>query len=220
MRNFCLVICFTFTFSFTLVSQSPVKGALSFNFAQLFYQCYEMNAHIATKDKQYQLVGVCNFTAATTNGNQMRNNNTFDKRFMKGTDDLITGVGYGIALRKSILQKEASPFRLMVNVGSNVYNYKIQYYENEYVQDNGTGYIHYTTKAYSNNFKRMSFDAQLVLAYDKSNVFGEFGAGVAYYHSQIPAEMEAHRNYHYSNIDYGFTGVGPVFSLRFGLWLF
>ncbi|MES2616529.1 MAG: hypothetical protein V4613_01540 [Bacteroidota bacterium] len=217
MRNFCLLFCVFFCHA--LYSQKPVKAALSFNFAQLFYQCYEVNAHIASTDKQYQLIGALNFTAASTNGTQMRNVNTFDKRYMKGTDDLINGMGYGLAFRKSISQREGSPFRLMVNIGSNIYQYKINFFENEYVQEND-GYYHYTTKEYKSSFKRVSLDGQLVLAYDQSNIFGEFGAGIAYYNSRIPADLEAHRNYHYSNVDYGFTGIGPVFSLRFGIWLF
>ena len=101
------------------------------------------------------------------------------------------------------------------------YNYDIDFYENEYKPNpSGNGYYNYTPVLHQSSFSRMTIDFHLGVHYSSKDVFGELSLGVAQYSSKIPDAVNDYRNYHFSNIDYGFTGIGPVFALRFGVWVY
>lgn len=204
-------------YSFAGLAQEGKNFAILGNAAQLPFQCYELNGLLNSKNSQFQLLGALSYTDGYKNDDQHRNKNKFDPDFMKKASDKIQGWGVGGQLRYK-LKEMANEGRLFAGVGINYYNYKLRFYENEYVEDQPPFY-HYTVVTHFEKFKRIAPDIQLIYSYAPRHFYIEAGLGIAYNKSMIPASLEYYRTYHTSNIDYGFTGFGPAFSLRMGAWI-
>jgi hypothetical protein len=200
-------------------AQDSTVFALLGNFAQLPYQCFELDGLISTPDRQFQLLLGAHLTDGYTNAQQKRNIKPFEEAFMKKASDKIQGVGFGGQARMKLGDRTNNLWKVYAGLGANYYNYNLRFYENDYVYDQPPFY-HYIVEVHKEKFKRIAVDAQVIFNYSPKIFFLELGLGVAYNHSNIPKSIEDYRTYHTSNLDYGFTGLSPAISLRMGAWLF
>lgn len=200
-------------------AQDSIVFALLGNFAQLPYQCFELDGLLSTPDRKFQLLLGAHLTDGYTNAQQKRNVIPFEEAFMKKASDKIQGLGFGAQARVKLGNRTNNLWKVYASLGANYYNYNLRFYENDYVYDQPPFY-HYTVTVHKENFKRLAADAQFVFNYSPKIFFVELGLGVAYNNSKIPNAIEDYRNYHTSNLDYGFTGFSPIISVRMGAWLF
>ncbi|MDI1235028.1 MAG: hypothetical protein PSX81_12150 [bacterium] len=200
-------------------AQDSTVFALLGNLAQLPYQCFELDGVLSTPDKKYQLLAGVHLTDGYTNAQQARNVKPFEAAFMKKASDKIQGLGFGGQIRMNLSNNPNSRWKMYAALGANRYNYNLKFYENAYVYDQPPFY-HYTVAVHKEKFTRVALDAQLIFNYSPGVLFFETGLGLAYNQSNIPKAIEDYRTYHTSNMDYGFTGLSPIFSIRMGAWLF
>lgn len=202
-----------------LTAQDSTVFAILGNFAQLPYQCFELDGLISTPDRQFQLLVGAHLTDGYTNAQQKRNVKPFEETFMKKASDKIQGIGFCGQARMKLGNRTNNSWKVYAAIGANLYNYNLKFYDNDYVYDQPPFY-HYTVVVHKEKFKRVALDAQFVFNYSPRIFFFETGLGIAYNHSNIPKSIEDYRNYHTSNMDYGFTGFSPVITVRMGAWLF
>lgn len=217
MRILVLILCTIIVSG--LSAQDKKSFALLLNVAQMPYQCLELNGVISSQERQFQLLAALNYTSAVLNDNQRKNLQGFDPEYMEKASDKISGMGYGLQFRFKLSGWNKDKWLLMGSLGCRYYDYNVQFYENEYIEDQPPFY-HFKLVEHNEKLNRIAPDAQIVINFAPKMFFMDFGVGFAYNKSYIPESLEAYRNYHESLIDYGYTGFSPVVSIRFGAWIF